>query len=44
MIIDVDELGRLYRFGVPYYTGHSLSGEFFEHKDRFVLLGFWFDL
>lgn len=40
----LDELGRVYRIGLELYDGRSHIGEFFQHKERYVAFGFWFDL
>jgi hypothetical protein len=44
LVINVDDLDRVYRFGVQYYAGRSQLGEFFKYKERIISLGFWFDL
>jgi hypothetical protein len=43
-VLPVDELGRRYRFGVEYYCGRSVIGEFFQDDETSVAIGIWLDL
>ncbi len=44
VVLPVDELGRRYRFGVEYYRGRSVLGEFFQDDETSVAIGIWLDL
>lgn len=44
LVISQDEIGRRYRFGVEYYRGRSVLGEFFQNHETSLSFGFWWDL
>ena len=44
LVIPVKKLARTYRFGLEFRDGRSLLGEFFQHQERHLALGFWMDL
>jgi hypothetical protein len=44
LVIPVRNLSRTYRFGLEYYNGRSLVGEFFLFNESYISLGFWMDL
>jgi len=44
LVIPVRDLSRTYRFGLEYYNGRSLIGEFFLFDESYFSLGFWMDL
>ena len=44
LVIPVWKLSRTYRFGLEYYNGRSLIGEFFLFDESYFSLGFWMDL
>lgn len=44
IVIPQNEIGRQYRFGVEYYRGRSILGEFFQNHETSYSLGFWWDL
>lgn len=44
LVIPVRNLSRTYRFGLEYYNGRSLIGEFFLFDESYFSLGFWMDL
>ena len=43
-VLPFDDIGRRYRFGVEYYRGRSMIGEFFQDNETYVALGAWLDL
>jgi Protein of unknown function (DUF1207) len=43
-VLPLDDIGRRYRFGVEYYRGRSMIGEFFQDNESYVALGVWLDL
>lgn len=44
LVIPRDDIGRRYRFGVEYYRGRSVIGEFFQNDEASLSVGFWWDL
>jgi hypothetical protein len=42
-VLPFDDIGRRYRFGVEYYRGRSIIGEFFQNNETYVALGAWLD-
>lgn len=44
LVIPQDDIGRRYRFGVEYYRGRSVIGEFFQNDEASLAVGFWWDL
>jgi hypothetical protein len=40
----VDSDGRVYRFGVQWYSGRPPIGEFFQHTESFLGVGVWVDI
>jgi hypothetical protein len=44
LVIPQDDIGRRYRFGVQYYRGRSVIGEFFQNDEASLSAGFWWDL
>lgn len=35
---------RKYRFGIAFYEGRSLLGEFFQQKEKYISFGLWIDI
>jgi hypothetical protein len=44
LVIPQEDIGRRYRFGVEYYRGRSVIGEFFQNDEASISVGFWWDL
>ncbi len=44
LLLPIKEAERNYRFGIEYYNGRSPIGEFFQNEEKYLAIGFWFDL
>ena len=44
LILPVKDRSRNYRFGIEYYKGRSLFGEFFLDDEKYLSVGVYFDL
>jgi len=44
VVLPQEAIGRRYRFGVEYYRGRSVIGEFFQNNETMIAAGFWWDL
>ena len=44
VVLPRDDIGRRYRFGIEYYSGRSIIGEFFQDRESYLAAGIWWDL
>lgn len=44
LIFSAKDLSRNYRLGIEYYNGRSHFGEFFQDYEKYLAVGFWFNL
>ena len=44
LIFPAKDLSRNYRLGIEYYNGRSHFGEFFQDYEKYLAVGFWFNL
>lgn len=44
VVLPQEKTGRRYRFGIEYYRGRSVIGEFFLIDEAVISAGFWWDL
>lgn len=43
-VVPFEDIGRNWRFGVEYYNGRSVLGEFYRYDESYLAFGMWFDL